>query len=475
MESNCRIFDWESQKQFARLSGDYNPIHIDPIAARRTRVGAPIVHGVHSLIWILECLAKSGHDVAGAKTLRVNFVHPIYVGDAVRLDTSNSSQSTTRVRILVGETEVVVASIGFKDPPPTPLPERLAGYRRMIPPGLPNNIGIDEMNGLQGHLAFGPEFSEIETLFPAAVQSLGLSRIAALVSSSCLVGMVVPGLHSMYLGLEVSMSNGAGGVEDGIEFSVLSITPRFRAVRIGLRGEGIQGTLETVSRLQPVSQPSMDDVRRVVSRDEFQGANALVVGGSRGLGELTGKLVAAGGGRVLVTYVSGKADAGRVVDEISKIGASCKSMPYDIRQPAAEQLAAIELPPTQIYYFATPHIARRKTSTFDIGRWNEFNQFYISGFFDLVTECARLWPKGVRVFYPSTILVESKPGTNTEYAMSKAAAEVLCRDIAGLLPGVKVLTRRLPVLPTDQTNSVVPGKSLDPIEVLLPIVREMQA
>jgi hypothetical protein len=60
-----------------------------------------------------------------------------------------------------------------------------------------------------------------------------------------------------------------------------------------------------------------------------------------------------------------------------------------------------------------------------------------------------------------------------EYAMSKVAAEVMCADLPKLFPRVHVLTRRLPRLPTDQTGSVVHGVSVDRVEVLLPIIREM--
>jgi hypothetical protein len=41
--------------------------------------------------------------------------------------------------------------------------------------------------------------------------------------------------------------------------------------------------------------------------------------------------------------------------------------------------------------------------------------------------------------------------------------------------GVRVVQRRLPRLPTDQTLSIVAVPSADPLEVLLPIVREVQA
>jgi acyl dehydratase len=36
--------------QFARLSGDYNPIHLAPVLARRSHFGGTVVHGVHTFL-----------------------------------------------------------------------------------------------------------------------------------------------------------------------------------------------------------------------------------------------------------------------------------------------------------------------------------------------------------------------------------------------------------------------------------------
>ena len=41
-----KTFTLEDQLEFARFSGDRNPIHIDPVAARRTLTGQCIVHGI---------------------------------------------------------------------------------------------------------------------------------------------------------------------------------------------------------------------------------------------------------------------------------------------------------------------------------------------------------------------------------------------------------------------------------------------
>jgi NAD(P)-dependent dehydrogenase (short-subunit alcohol dehydrogenase family) len=260
---------------------------------------------------------------------------------------------------------------------------------------------------------------------------------------------------------------------ESLEFLVASVAARFRSVRIAVKSRSLQGFLETLSRLPPVKQPSVDVVKSRVSKDEFRDSTALIVGGSRGLGELTAKLIAAGGGQVAITYANGKSDAAAVAAEIQEAALSCTTMPYDVRKSATEQLAALTAAPSHIYYFSTPRISRRKSDLFDPIRLNDFNTYYVTAFFDLVKACARLRPEGVKVFFPSSTFIEERPAGMTEYVMSKAAAEMLCEDLSKYTAGVHVITRRLPRLPTDQTSSVVQARSANPIDVLLPIVREM--
>jgi acyl dehydratase len=47
-------FSWEEQYKFAQLSGDVNPMHTDPLVARRLIFGKPVVHGIHILLWALN-------------------------------------------------------------------------------------------------------------------------------------------------------------------------------------------------------------------------------------------------------------------------------------------------------------------------------------------------------------------------------------------------------------------------------------
>jgi acyl dehydratase len=483
MHTEHRVFDRETHELFARISGDFNPIHMDAIQARRTHAGAPIVHGIHCLLWILDCFSRSELRQCEVRTLRAQFVQPIYVGDEATLELT-PGDGAVRARVLIGIQEVVLVSFGLRDA------QKAVGTSMETPrspalriPEVPQELSLEQMQGRAGQLAFSDASGEIGPPFPAAVERFNLARVAALACSSSLVGlacssslvgMVVPGLHSMFMGLEVSLADAGEELMHSLQFTVASVAARFRSVRIAIRGPGLQGYLDTVSRLPPIRQASIRSLFEKVSRQEFGGCTALVIGGSRGLGEITSKLIAAGGGRVVMTYATGRSDAEAVVAEIRAAGAHCTALVYDALRPATEQLAGLEVFPSHVYYFATPRIYRRKSDLFDAARLAEFDAFYVSGFFDLVKTCARLNSDGIKVFYPSSTFVETRPAGMTEYAMSKAAAEILCQDLPKLVSNVRILSRRLPRLPTDQTSSVVQGQCVNPVEVILPIVREMQ-
>ncbi len=67
------------QLAFAALSGDYNPMHVDALAARRTQAGAPVVHGMHALLWALDALAAA--ELIGTRLceIRAQFRKFIYL------------------------------------------------------------------------------------------------------------------------------------------------------------------------------------------------------------------------------------------------------------------------------------------------------------------------------------------------------------------------------------------------------------
>jgi len=235
------------------------------------------------------------------------------------------------------------------------------------------------------------------------------------------------------------------------------------------------GSLDAHARPEPTAQADLPSIATSVMPGEFNNVSALVVGGSRGLGELISKIVAVGGGHVTLTYSVGEADARRVQAEIIAYGGRCDVIHYDVRTSAREQLSQLRSCPTQVYYLPTPVISRRKRAIFSQQRFQEFLTFYVTAFYDLCRELRSKSERKISIFYPSSVYIDARPDGMTEYAMAKAAGEVLCADIQSFESPGPILVRRLPRLPTDQTASLLKIQTADPISVILPIVREVYA
>ena len=83
-EVSRRVFSLSDQNRFAELSGDFNPVHVDPRAARRTMFGEVVVHGIHILLWALD--SYLGNE-AGVKIGRIQavFLKPGLIGADLRM------------------------------------------------------------------------------------------------------------------------------------------------------------------------------------------------------------------------------------------------------------------------------------------------------------------------------------------------------------------------------------------------------
>ena len=70
---------------FARVSGDDNPIHVDPGFSARTRFGRTVSHGMmlYALIWGAVQKARPGARIAEQFLM---FPNPAYAGEALRFE-----------------------------------------------------------------------------------------------------------------------------------------------------------------------------------------------------------------------------------------------------------------------------------------------------------------------------------------------------------------------------------------------------
>ena len=88
-------------EQFAALSGDANPIHVDRIAARRLLFGGRVAHGMLSVLWALSCLRAARPEITGLRHIRAKFRAPVRVGARARLEITGDG-SAWRAAIRAG-------------------------------------------------------------------------------------------------------------------------------------------------------------------------------------------------------------------------------------------------------------------------------------------------------------------------------------------------------------------------------------
>lgn len=85
------VCDLPTNKQAAmlyRLSGDPNPLHVDPKVAEAAGFKAPILHGLCTLGIAAHALMRThcGYDAARFKSLKVRFSSPVYPGETIRTE-----------------------------------------------------------------------------------------------------------------------------------------------------------------------------------------------------------------------------------------------------------------------------------------------------------------------------------------------------------------------------------------------------
>lgn len=450
------------QEAFAALTGDRNPMHMDPVAARRTQAGECAVHGMHALLWGLDALGLPLGEAAGLKVEFGRFLRldaPVTAAvrsatvERVQAELVQDGQRAVAVELALGPRQAVAAR---------------AGPAMAAPPAVAADPAFEALEGAAGGLSAPRGAAAAAALFPAAAAALGAETVSSLALMSTLVGMVAPGLNSIFSGFQVAFGETGG---EGLGYAVSRVDDRFRLVAVDVTGAGFAGSLRAFARLPPVAAPSLAALEAVVAPDEFAGQRALIVGGSRGLGAVTGKLIAAGGGAVTLTYVQGRAEAEAIAAEIG--AERCRILRYDTGEEPRGQLAGVAEPFSHVYYFASGRIfGPATTAVFDAAKFEGFAAVYFTAFERLVGYLLGRWPEAaLSVLYPSSVAVEKRPKGITEYAMAKAAGEILCADLMAAHRRLRITAPRLPRIMTDQTATVPPVPAADPVATMLEVLR----
>lgn len=471
MVLDSKTFRMADQEAFAALSLDWNPMHMDDVYARRTLFGQAVVHGIHGLLWALDGYLRHRPAPVTIAAVRARFRRPLPVDATAQLKLIEEREGGVVLSVEAGDQQITQADFTFTA---RPLPE---GTPESAPTPVCPDLSFAEAAACGGTLPLAVDRGRLERLLPSVARLLPTVQAAELLASTRLVGMVCPGLHSLFSGLQLAAAQGGGAPE--MKYSVRRSNPKTGGLDLTVAGPSLEGLLNTFVRPRPQPQPSLAEIGARIEGRPFAGQRALVVGGSRGLGEVTAKCIAAGGGSVAITYRKGAGDANRLVEEMTAAGVEARAIQLDCTAPAAAigQALASQLegwaPPTHLYFFATPVIPVDAKRVFSAAVFQELARYYVEGFGELVQAVYAMAGGGLTVLYPSTVFLEEPEAGTGEYCAAKAAGEALCRHLEASLPNSRFFLPRLPRMRTDQTVGIMPMKTREAAEVMAEVLLRM--
>lgn len=462
------IIDQNTQLNFASWSGDFNPVHVDPLYARRSMYGEQVAHGVNVLLLALNYFAKENKINFQLGKIDVKFLKPIFLNTVFKFEIISNQNNT--VTINVRTEDVVCTHINFDFYQGSSSSYDQIKFTDRPPVEKPSVFSVQKQKDVAHEMSILYDFNDFSALYPDLLERLGKYQIGVILSLTRLVGMYCPGFNSLFSSFSLKFKKALKS-NRSFNYRLQNYDERFSLYDINVFSDHVDGSIIAFNRPSSVAQSSCEQLEHLVQQGEFADQRALIVGGSRGLGELTAKLLSIGGAHVLVSYNKGEKDCNRVTDDINTNGGKSRSIKLNILDNNFEYFDSLsqEELPTHIYYYATPFIFSGHKNTYSKKLFDSFAQFYVEGFYNLVEYFASRDTKNF--FYPSTVALDEFSPDMLEYTLAKAAGDKLCDFLKTRYVDVNFYTTKLPRLATDQTVSLFPVINDNPEQLILKHLR----
>ena len=446
-----RYFSISDQNNFAFLSGDFNPIHISELEARRTIFGECIVHGINSLLWGLESFFN--HYSYKIIFLEVTFLKPIFLKQEVLC---LFDEETKRLELYTGADKCVDIKLNYNNSENVPIEDH--NLKKVDSNKAPNKLNQSDIKISQRiNISFSGNPQYAKKLYPYLTKILGAGIICQLASLSEIIGMRIPGMNSLYKSASIDFIK----FNSTPYFKVINSDERINLISVECHQPSLEAIIQAYFRPQPAQTNSCSEIYSKYKDLNFKHVRAIIIGGSRGLGATVAKLIAVGGGSSLITYKTGKEDAEEVKYDINNWSKECETKKLDI---LLDDISGLDLSSfNQIYYFASPKIRENRSNIFDHSLYMNYCKYYVNGLSKLAELALKF--KINSFFYPSSIFIDEKLLFFKEYIKAKIEGENVCKRIEKTST-IQFLYPRLPAMDTDQNLSILPRKLQDNLNVM---------
>jgi hypothetical protein len=197
--THTRTISPSDSSRFAALSGDYNPIHTDPVAARRLLFGRTVIHGVHTLCLALDWWAQQTAASYALISLDADFKKGVHTADELAI---SSEEKGDKHILLVKKGDGVMLKARFATTAYLSTPT----VAKIQQPPVEEAVALqgEQLAKASGAVPLLLDPVEAEALFPNLVRVFGLDVLAVILATTRVVGMKCPGLNSLYLRLRLS-------------------------------------------------------------------------------------------------------------------------------------------------------------------------------------------------------------------------------------------------------------------------------
>lgn len=459
---NKRIkFLFSDQISFSKISGDFNPIHIDKEYARRSIASEIAVHGINILFTSINIYLKKIRTRSDIKSIRVKFLKFIHLNKFFNLKIYKNKKYTY---FEVFDNEDLLLNIEIK------FTKKLKKKNNFVSKKFPFKKPLEtDLKKFKINNKFFEKIEINKYLFVKKYKYLNkflnFNHVLDLITITRLIGMKVPGKNSILY--EIILKNKRTNNSQN-SFILKKFDKRFNLINLSFFGQSFRGEIITLLRPKKIIY-SIDKKKLKIKSNEFSKQRALVIGGSKGLGETTVRILKCGSASILFSYNKGSQDAKKIRSEnIKNIHAFNYNVEKKIKNEVKKKI--LKFKPTHLYYFATPKIFSGKNYEFDLNKLEKFNDYYLNGFLKIFNELDKKILK--KIFLPSSIAVNKITKDLCEYSCSKASQEILLKFLEKKYKHIQFSYPRLPRLKTDQTLNVF-DRSKMPDRVILKFVRKL--